>query len=221
MSEHPITPVRRRSRLLPVLVFTIAYVGLFFLAYLKNGNLEFLFYIAILLMAVPILWFVHRRVHLSVGVLWGMSVWGLLHLAGGLVPIPREWPVHGDSYVLYSLWLVPDRIRYDHFIHAYGFGITTWLCWQGLRSVLESNGSRIEPSMGKLTLCIAAGMGFGAFNEVLEFFAVLSLPDTNVGGYINTGWDLVSNLVGCLIAAFIISFGSRHGPAARNPSTDS
>ena len=27
------------------------------------------------------------------------------------------------------------------------------------------------------------------------------MPWTNVGGYDNTGWDLVSNLVGCLIAA--------------------
>jgi len=28
-----------------------------------------------------------------------------------------------------------------------------------------------------------------------------ALPGTNVGGYENTGWDLVANLVGCLIAA--------------------
>ena len=48
-------------------------------------------------------------------------------------------------------------------------------------------------------------MGLGALNEVIEFFLTLTLPETNIGGYISTGWDLVSNLAGetsvcCLIA---------------------
>ena len=47
-------------------------------------------------------------------------------------------------------------------------------------------------------------MGFGALNEVVEFAATLSVPETNVGGYVNTGWDLVSNLVGCITAAILI-----------------
>ena len=47
-------------------------------------------------------------------------------------------------------------------------------------------------------------MGFGAANEVVEFIATRVLPETNVGGYENTGWDLVSNTVGCLVAAVLI-----------------
>jgi len=43
-------------------------------------------------------------------------------------------------------------------------------------------------------------MGLGALNEVVEFAATRLMPRTNVGGYENTGWDLVSNLAGCLIA---------------------
>jgi len=57
---------------------------------------------------------------------------------------------------------------------------------------------------GLLVLCAAAGMGFGALNEVIEFAATILVPETNVGGYMNTGWDLVSNLVGCVLAAVII-----------------
>jgi hypothetical protein len=53
-------------------------------------------------------------------------------------------------------------------------------------------------------LCAAGGMGFGALNEVIEFIAVLTIPNTNVGGYVNTGFDLVANLVGCVIAAVLI-----------------
>lgn len=47
-------------------------------------------------------------------------------------------------------------------------------------------------------------MGFDALNEVIEFVATLLIPNTNVGGYENTGWDLVYNLIGSTIAAAII-----------------
>lgn len=47
-------------------------------------------------------------------------------------------------------------------------------------------------------------MGFGAANEVIEFLATIILPETNVGGYENTGWDLVANFVGSLLAAVVI-----------------
>lgn len=72
--------------------------------------------------------------------------------------------------------------------------------------------------LGLLTLCVAGGMGFGAANEVVEFFATLTIPGTNVGGYANTGWDLVANSAGCLIAAMAIRIvenvprGTESGP---------
>ena len=66
----------------------------------------------------------------------------------------------------------------------------------------------VLPTFGRLVLCGAAGMGFGALNEVVEFAATLMMPSTNVGGYVNTGWDLVANLAGCVIAAIIICTGS-------------
>jgi hypothetical protein len=37
----------------------------------------------------------------------------------------------------------------------------------------------------------------------VEFFAS-QLFASNVGGYLNTGWDLVANLVGCSAAAAIV-----------------
>jgi len=53
-------------------------------------------------------------------------------------------------------------------------------------------------------------MGFGALNEVVEFIATLTIPETNVGDYINTGWDLVYNLLGCGVVAILIrQFGKR------------
>ena len=65
-------------------------------------------------------------------------------------------------------------------------------------------GTSVPPSFLILMLCVAGGMGFGALNEVVEFFATRLLPDTNVGDYENIGWDLVANLAGSLVAAAVI-----------------
>jgi hypothetical protein len=46
-------------------------------------------------------------------------------------------------------------------------------------------------------------------NEVVEFIAVLTIPNTNVGGYENTGWDLVANLVGASTAVLMIRTSSK------------
>jgi hypothetical protein len=58
-----------------------------------------------------------------------------------------------------------------------------------------------RPTFGMLVLCVAVASGFGALNEVVEFAATLLVPETNVGGYVDTRWDLVANLVGAVIAA--------------------
>jgi hypothetical protein len=115
----------------------------------------------------------------------------------------------GTNRVLYSLWLVPDRLKYDHVVHAYGFGVTTWVCWQGLRAALGGRHQRVRPTPGLMLLCAAAGLGFGALNEVIEFAATLLVPETNVGGYLNTGWDLVANLFGATVAVTAIWISDR------------
>lgn len=192
-------------RLLPIFVFNVLYIVAAVTTSITQGNGEFMFYIAVMLVLIGVMSLVHRRVGLSTPLLWALSVWGMLHMAGGLVPVPKGWPYDGEHGVLYSLWLIPDRLKYDQVVHAYGFGITTWLCWHALtRAVFKDLGISLKPTLGLLTLCVAAGAGFGAINEVIEFIAVLSLPSTNVGGYMNTGWDLVCNLAGALTAAIII-----------------
>jgi hypothetical protein len=84
-------------------------------------------------------------------------------------------------------------------------GVATWACWQGLRT---ATGCR--PTAGPLVVSALAGMGLGAVNEVVEFIAT-RLMDTNVGGYVNTGWDLVANTVGAVIAAGLIRWAYRPG----------
>ena len=170
-------------------------------------NSEFLFYIVTMLLIILAIAFVHCRVGLSKGVVWALSLWGMMHMAGGLVPVPAGWPYNPPNAVLYSLWLIPEYLKYDQIIHAYGFGVTVWLCWEGLRAVSD----RTKPTLGILTLATAASLGFGALNEVIEFAAMLLLPETNVGGVMNTGWDLVANLVGAVLGALLIAISSHLG----------
>ena len=188
----------------PVGAFTLIYLAASTAGTLASGNLEFLFYIAVMFVLIALVWTVHRRVTLSSGALWALSMWGFAHMAGGLVPVPVSWPVNNESYVLYSLWLIPGHLKYDQVVHAYGFGVTTWVCWQGLRTILSGATGSVRPTLGLMVLCAAAGLGFGALNEVIEFAATLLVPETNVGGYFNTGWDLVANTVGATVAVCLI-----------------
>jgi hypothetical protein len=140
-------------------------------------------------------------------------------MAGGLVAVPEAWPINGDIRVLYSLWLIPERLKYDQVVHAYGFGVTTWVCWQGLRAAIRHRGGDARPTFGLMVLAATAGMGFGALNEVVEFAATLLVPETNVGGYLNTGWDLVANATGSTLAALAIWWhGTRGSPQAATAS---
>ena len=188
-----------------IVAFNTVYMAAAVLASALQGNREFVFYIVVMLVIVGVFVAIHRQVPLTQPLLWAFSVWGLLHMGGGLCPVPQGWAYQGEHAVLYSLWLIPGALKYDQVVHAYGFGVTTWLCWHLLKAALRKRGdSEPRPTVGLLTLCAAAGMGFGAFNEVVEFAAVLMLPNTNVGGYINTGWDLVANLSGAVTAAIIL-----------------
>lgn len=193
-----------------LVVFTAAYILVAGVSAWVNDNKEFIIYIGVMGVMIWAILTVHRRCDLSRGLLWSLSVWGLLHMAGGLVPIPEGWPYNGPNGVLYSLWLIPEKLKYDQVVHAYGFGITTWLCWEALRAGVQRRFElKLEPTVGVMVLCAAGGMGFGAFNEIVEFVATLTLPNTNVGGYVNTGWDLVYNMLGSVVGALVIGWRGR------------
>ncbi|TWT85705.1 hypothetical protein Pla123a_05120 [Posidoniimonas polymericola] len=185
-------------------VFTAAYLGASLVRLICSPNAEFAFYLTVTLLLLGAVVALHRKIDLHIGALWGLAVWGLLHMAGGLVYLPVDWPIGGETHVLYNLWLIEDRLKYDQVVHAFGFGLVTWIAWQGLTYAFAQHGVRPRPTLGLMTLCVCVGMGAGALNEVVEFAAFQTLPETNVGEYENTGWDLVSNLVGSLIAATVI-----------------
>ncbi len=188
-----------------VLLFSILYLTVAAVWIVATRNYEFLLYLLVMTTIIIAVLGVYRRAGLSRAVLWGFSIWGLLHMIGGLAPIPDHWHSADTSGVVYNWRVIPGYLKYDQIIHGIGCGLTSWLCWQALAARTKSNdGSPIAPTLGMLSICATAGMGFGALNEVIEFFASIAIPNTNVGDYENTGWDLVSNLVGSSIAALTI-----------------
>jgi uncharacterized membrane protein YjdF len=182
----------------PLAAFTAIYMTVSGLNAWLTGNSEFIFYLLLLLVMGTITLIIHRRVQFPLILLWALSVWGLLHMMGGLYVLRKT------DDVLYNFWLISGILRYDQLIHAYGFGIATWACWLCLKAIQPA----LKPTIGPLSLALFAGLGLGAMNETVEFFATLLISETNVGDYANVGWDLVFNLFGGLIAVAIISIRS-------------
>ncbi|MCC6661995.1 MAG: DUF2238 domain-containing protein [Phycisphaerales bacterium] len=190
-------------RYLPLAVFVAAYMLLAAALSLGERNSEFVFYGLVMLVLIACVLWVDRTVKLPTWLLWGLAMWGLMHMMGGTVRVPEAWVDRGmTTHVLYNVRPVPWLPRYDQWTHAYGFFIAALVAW---RAVLAASRNSLRPSFGVLFAVVCLGMGLGALNEVVEF-AATRFMDTNVGDYVNTGWDLVSNLVGAVIAAVVVRF---------------
>lgn len=198
-----------RKPLIPLAAFTLAYLLGFGALVVVRRNTEFLLYGGVMVLLIGLVLTINSRVRFTGPVLWGLSLWGFLHLAGGNIPIPQRLANEGGSPVLYSLWLIPGTLKYDQLVHAFGFFVSAFACHQAIRGRLASPG---RVSFGLAIGLALMSMGLGAANEVVEFAATRVLPNTNVGGYVNTGWDLVSNAVGAFSAAAILWL--RHRPRA-------
>lgn len=157
---------------------------------LTRHNYEFILYAGVVVVLAAWILAKQPSVQFDPVILWGLSLWGLLHMAGGNIRV-------GDE-VLYNLQLIPRVLRYDQFVHAIGFGTATLACFHILKGKLKPETPR---GLTLIILVALMGCGLGALNEIIEFIAVKLMPETNVGGYDNTLWDLVFNLIGASIAA--------------------
>lgn len=205
----PTSSVFRDRHILAVGAFTLFYLLVASFTAVSYTNWEFVLYIAVVFVLGGVMLALHPRVGFTPGVFWGLSIWGLLHMIGGLVRVPASWPVEGGFPVVYNWWIIPGAIKMDNLIHAYGFAVATWVCWQ----VLKAGVRLARPSFGLLVLCALAGMGLGSANEIVEYIAQATM-DTNVGGYENTAWDIIWNAVGCSVTAVCIGLSYALQPRA-------
>lgn len=181
---------------------------------LSKQNYEFLYYGGSLIVIMLGVAYLDHRVKLPIGVLWGLFIWLILHLAGGMIDVPLSMVDAGvieeaqktNSEIndtLYNVRLLPWLPRYDQFVHAFGFFMSSLAAWRGL---YVASKHAMKPTFGPRVAAGLIGMGCGGVNEVIEFVATRIMTNTNVGGFVNTGWDLVSNMVGCILAMLVIRF---------------
>ena len=124
-------------------------------------------------------------------VLVGLTLWGLGHLSGGIVELD------GGRRILYNV-VVARWFHFDNVVHFVGFGTAGLACWAALRARWLAD-VEVGP-VATVVFVALLGCGVGAVNEVLEFAYTLAVADSQVGGYQNTGRDLVANLLGGLAA---------------------
>ena len=182
-----------------VVLFSLAYILAFTIYYIIIKDYEFLIYISVLVFFFLLILLTINKSKFDNMILWGLSIWGLLHMAGGGIIINGE--------VLYNYVLIPiienginPILKYDQAVHAFGFAVATLVGYHLLRPYLnkKTNYKVVYP------LIVIIGMGLGALNEIVEFIAVITVPNTNVGGYINTSLDLIFNTVGAIAATIFI-----------------
>jgi hypothetical protein len=143
---------------------------------------------------------IHLRFGLSDELLWALAVLGAVHLAGGLIPT-------GADQILYNARLPIYPLQLDRLVHAYGTGVLTLVAWQVMRRDVGA-----LPIGVAATVAALAALGAAALEEIAEF-ATSSFAPTHVGGYVNTGWDLVFDLIGCVVITSWIHRGAEAGAA--------
>lgn len=178
-----------------IVYFTFFYTLIFSINALAKGNVEFIYYTALMLLSIAIIMIVHRRMHFYPIVLMSLSALGLLHLLGGNVWV--------DTVRLYDYYFVSGIFRYDNFVHMVGSAIMVMLAHALLTPILDD---KFEVRQGYfILLLVLVGMGLGAINELVEFVAVLVLDvGEQVGDYTNTLLDLVFNTMGSAAMAIFL-----------------
>lgn len=166
---------------------TIAYVVGLLVAATAWGRSQTAFYAAFMTLLIVLVAVVYERRPLSLLALAGLSAWGLGHMVGGLV--------EAGGGIVYEWMVIPGTLRFDKVVHAFGFGFATIACYELLRPAYDGT------DRGAAAFAALAGLGLGATNEMVEFLIARYSADSNVGGFVNTGWDLVFNTLGAVVAA--------------------
>ena len=186
---------KSHAALLLVNLGLIVGFGALFLARL---NYEFVIYVGIIIFILCLIAASINKVEYTLATLIGLTVWSALHLAGGGILI-------GEGR-LYDIILIPlsetyPVWRYDQLVHIWGFGTSTLVAFCLLTGSIKKPASH-PVALG--IVLVMAGLGLGALNEILEFLVSISVPESGVGGYINTSLDLCADLIGAILGLLYI-----------------
>ncbi len=183
-----------------ILLFaTFIYLAIFSYRYIVAKNYEFMWYILIMLIILTVVVSTLKKTKFPSWILWGMSLWGFMHLAGGNI-----W-IAGD--VLYAYVFLPIItsgelifLRFDQFVHAYLYFLVVFIIYHLVKPHLKT---KFNKAIVFIVIALAS-MGAASINEIIEFLMVVSLEKQGVGGYYNTAMDIIANAIGAVIGAAIL-----------------
>jgi hypothetical protein len=141
-----------------------------------------------------------RRAALPGALAAGLAIAAIATLAGGLINVGQN-VLFNASIGPYSKMAGTHVLQYDHLIHAYVSFVVVFACWVMLAAPHAGADNRRE----LVLLAAVAALGLGALNEMVEFLTTLAHHGAHVGGYWNTGWDLVCNFIGAGAAGLVIA----------------
>ncbi len=186
----------------PLILFNALYIAIGGLYFLQDINHEFLIYVGVIIALIVSMFATLRITLMPRWMMWSFSLWGLLHILGGSIDTRdgvlfayRIYPivdVGGDLFIL----------KYDQVVHAYLYGVVAALCAHVLSVLLKVKAHVV-------VLCVFAVMtalGISVLNEIMEFLIAVSAMENGVGGYENTMLDLMFNLCGAIVGAFLFYF---------------
>lgn len=174
--------------------FTLVYTAAFAIFGAAAGERRVVAYMVVLGVTAAMACAAHRVARFTPAVCWALSVAGLLHLIGGLLPSPQE-----GAPVFYETWLLPGALKYDQAVHAAVSAVLTFAAWQLV-------GRRVG------TAALVA-FALGGLNEAFELASALRFHDAYVGGFENTYWDVVFNTFGIAGASVWLSLVGERSPS--------
>lgn len=185
---------------LPIVIVNVLSVIIFSILFLQRKNYEFMIYIGVIIFFMALILSTNKRINYPNSVLWGLTLWSVLHMSGGGIYINGQklyammiYPLIGEPYNIF---------KFDQFVHIVGFFVATLVVYHLIKPKLVKNHKWAALSI----VVVMGGFGLGALNEVVEFAATVIVPETGVGGYENTALDLVADLVGAVLAMVYVYF---------------
>jgi len=186
----------RTSPLTPLIAFNALYITLGGIYFWRDLNSEFIIYIAVIVALVGGVIATTHYTRFPSWMLWLFSIWGLMHVLGGMIETRdgvlfayRIYPfldLGGEFYIL----------KYDQVVHAYLYGLVALMSHHVIRNVFGVVGHTFLV----LLAAVLISVGISGLNEIMEFLISVNIEDNGVGGYVNTMLDMIFNLGGAVLA---------------------
>lgn len=179
-----------------LVAFNALYLLLGGIYFLQDLNHEFVIYVVVIVAIFGTVFATLRYTQFPVWMLWLLSVWGLMHVAGGAIQT-----VDGVLFA-YKIYPFLDAggemyiLKYDQVVHGYLYGLVALMSYHTLRVPLQVRGYTFLVGLAAVMI----SLGISSMNEIMEFLIAISLERNGVGGYENAMLDFIFNFSGALLA---------------------